>query len=206
MSEYFNKLDKLQMDTLKEKAVLENVPIIKDETLKLILFLTKFKKLNKVLEIGTAVGYTSIMLAKNGCFVETIEINEKMYEEALFNISKENLQNFIKVIKGDALEIPLESLSKEYDIIFIDAAKAQYRKFFERFSPFLNDGGVIVIDNLLFHGYVDEFSKTGDVSGSRNLRGLARKIDVFNHWLCANENFDTTFLDIGDGVALCVRK
>ena len=98
MSEYFNKLDKLQMDTLKEKAVLENVPIIKDETLKLILFLTKFKKLNKVLEIGTAVGYTSIMLAKNGCFVETIEINEKMYEEALFNISKENLQNFIKVI------------------------------------------------------------------------------------------------------------
>lgn len=206
MSDYFDKLDKLQMDALKEKAALENVPIIKDETLKLILFLVKFKSLTKVLEIGTAVGYTSMMLAKNGCFVETIEINEKMYNEAISNITKEKLNDRIRVIKGDALEIPLELLSKNYDIIFIDAAKAQYRKFFERFSPFLNDGGVIVIDNLLFHGFVDEFSKTGDVSGSRNLRGLARKIDVFNHWLCDNKDFETTFLDIGDGVALCVEK
>lgn len=208
MSKYFEKIenDKFNEQEIKKEALGENIPIIKDDTLKLILFLVKILKIKNVLEIGTAVGYTSIALAMHNCYVTSVEINDDMYLKAKENVSKHILEDKINLIKGDALEIPLESLKAEYDLIFIDAAKAQYRKFFERFSPFLKANGIIVIDNLLFHGYVEEYSNTGDVSGSRNLRGLVRKIDNFNKWLIENKMFDTTFLDIGDGVAICIKK
>ncbi len=210
---YFDRLEKeylnkniTSQEMIKEEALLDNVPILKDNTLKLILFLIKFMKIKEVLEIGTAVGYSSIAMALHGCEIETIEINKEMYEKALSNINSNKLEDKIKVFNADALELDLKLLKNEYDLIFIDAAKAQYKKFFERFSPLLKSNGIIVIDNLLFHGYVDEYSLTEDVSGSRNLRGLARKIDNFNKWLITNEKYDTTFLEIGDGVALCIKK
>lgn len=206
MSNYFEKIENNFDSEIKNEANIDNVPIVKDDTLKLILFLVRIKNIKKVLEVGTAIAYTAINLAKAGCSVDTIEINDKMYEKACMNVKENNLENKINLIKGDALEIPLESLQKDYDLIFIDAAKAQYRRFFERFSPLLNENGIIVVDNLLFHGFVNEYSETGDVSGSRNLRGLARKIDNFNHYLVNNNDYETTFLELGDGVALCVKK
>lgn len=215
---YFDRLEKeysnenkqtsktISQELVKEEALLENVPILKDNTLKLILFLIKALNVKTVLEIGTAVGYSAMAMALQGCTVESIEINKEMYEKAINNITESKLENRIKVFYADALKLDLKLLKEEYDLIFIDAAKAQYRKFFERFSPLLKPNGIIVIDNLLFHGYVDEYSLTEDVSGSRNLRGLARKIDNFNKWLITNDRYDTTFLEIGDGVALCIKK
>lgn len=215
---YFDRLEKeysnekkqtsktISQELVKEEALLKNVPILKDNTLKLILFLIKALNVKTVLEIGTAVGYSAMAMALQGCTVESVEINKEMYDKAINNINESKLENKIKVFYADALELDLKLLKSEYDLIFIDAAKAQYRKFFERFSPLLKPNGIIVIDNLLFHGYVDEYSLTEDVSGSRNLRGLARKIDNFNKWLITNDRYDTTFLEIGDGVALCIKK
>lgn len=210
---YFDKLEKDYSNkntnntiAIKEEALSKNVPILKDNTLKLILFLIKVMKIKNVLEIGTAVGYSSITMALNGCCVDSIEINKEMYEKAIYNINSNNLSTRIKVFNADALKLDINVLQQQYDLIFIDAAKAQYKRFFERFSPLLSQKGIIIIDNLLFHGYVEEYSLTEDVSGSRNLRGLARKIDNFNKWLIANEDYETTFLEIGDGVALCIKK
>ena len=171
------------------------------------MFLVKTKKITKVLELGTAVGYSAISIASStGALVDSVEINEKMYEQAKQNVINTGLEDKIKLFNADALEMDINLLSDKYGLIFIDAAKAQYQKFFEKYTPLLEKDGVVIIDNLLFHGFVPEFVETHDVSGSRNLRGLARKIDRFNRWLISNEDYDTTFLDIGDGMALSIKK
>ena len=130
-----------------------NVPIMLDDGIE---FLTKYiveNKINTVLEIGTAIGYSAIMmaLANPNLTVTTIERDEKRYLEALKNIKKLNLENRITLIFNDALDVNIEG---KYDLIFIDAAKAQSIKFFEKFERNLNPGGVIVTDNLEFHGLV----------------------------------------------------
>ena len=207
MSKYFDELMNIKPLPFKKEALEGNVPIIQDEALKLILFLVKTKKITKVLELGTAVGYSAISVASaTGALVDSIEINEKMYEQAKQNVINTGLEDKIKLFNADALEMDINLLSDKYGLIFIDAAKAQYQKFFEKYTPLLEKDGVVIIDNLLFHGFVPEFVETHDVSGSRNLRGLARKIDRFNRWLISNEDYDTTFLDIGDGMALSIKK
>ncbi len=207
MSKYFDDLMNKKVLPFKKEALEGNVPIIQDEALKLILFLVKTKKITRVLELGTAVGYSAISIAsETGAYVDTVEINENMYNTAKINVKNTNLEDKIKLFNEDALEMDINLLSGKYGLIFIDAAKAQYQKFFEKYTPLLEENGIIVIDNLLFHGFVPEFVETQDVSGSRNLRGLARKIDRFNRWLIANKEYDTTFLDIGDGMALSVKK
>lgn len=207
MSKYFDELMNIKPLPFKKEALEGNVPIIQDEALKLILFLVKTKKITKVLELGTAVGYSAISIASStGALVDSVEINEKMYEQAKQNVINTGLEDKIKLFNADALEMDINLLSDKYGLIFIDAAKAQYQKFFEKYTPLLEKDGVVIIDNLLFHGFVPEFVETHDVSGSRNLRGLARKIDRFNRWLISNEDYDTTFLDIGDGMALSIKK
>lgn len=212
MSEYFDKLMNIKPLPFKKDALEGNVPIIQDEALKLILFLIKAKKINKVLELGTAVGYSAISISsETGAYVDSIEINKKMYDTAMINVKNTNLQDKIRLFNEDALEMDISKLNinehnEKYGLIFIDAAKAQYQKFFEKYTPLLSENGIVVIDNLLFHGFVPEFVETHDVSGSRNLRGLARKIDRFNQWLISNKEYDSTFLDIGDGMALCIKK
>lgn len=207
MSKYFDELMNIKPLPFKKDALEGNVPIIQDEALKLILFLVKTKKVTKVLELGTAVGYSAISIASStGAFVDSVEINEKMYEQAKQNVINTGLEDKIKLFNADALEMDINLLSGKYGLIFIDAAKAQYQKFFEKYTPLLEKDGIVIIDNLLFHGFVPEFVETHDVSGSRNLRGLARKIDRFNRWLISNEDYDTTFLDIGDGMALSIKK
>ena len=207
MSKYFDELMNIKPLPFKKEALEGNVPIIQDEALKLILFLVKTKKITKVLELGTAVGYSAISIASStGALVDSVEINEKMYEQAKQNVINTGLEDKIKLFNADALEMDINLLSDKYGLIFIDAAKAQYQKFFEKYTPLLEKDGVVIIDNLLFHGFVPEFVETHDVSGSRNLRGLARKIDRFNRWLISNEEYDTTFLDIGDGMALSIKK
>lgn len=175
-----------------------NIPIMLDDGIE---FLTKYiveNKINTVLEIGTAIGYSAIMmaLANPNLAVTTIERDEKRYLEALKNIKKLNLENRITLIFNDALDVNIEG---KYDLIFIDAAKAQSIKFFEKFERNLNPGGVIVTDNLEFHGLV---KKKEEEIESRNLRALVRKVKEYINFLKANDRYETEFLSIGDGISV----
>ena len=202
--EYLDNLNKFDFDSLdlelREYAKINNVPIIQDEGLHFLRQMIILKNCKNILEIGTAIGYSSIQMAKLGAFVDTIEINESMYKLAIENIKKANLESRINVFFKDALEIDINEL-KKYDLIFIDAAKAQYINFFNKFKVLLNDGGIIITDNLLFHGLVLESNIE-----SRNLRQLIKKIRGYNSWLMEQNDFDTTIYNIGDGLALSIKK
>lgn len=138
---------------LKEYAILENIPIMQDEGIE---FLTNFiikKQLKNILEIGTAIGYSAIMMARtrDDIHITTIERDETRYMEALKNIKKFNLEDRITLIFNDALNVKLEG---EFDLIFIDAAKGKNKDFFEHFEANLSLDGYIITDNMDFHGYV----------------------------------------------------
>lgn len=187
---------------MKEYADKNNVPIMMDDG---IDFLTTYiikKQVTKVLEIGTAIGYSSIMmcLCNSNVSVTTIERDEKRYLEALKNIKELHLENRITLIYNDALNVKLDD---KFDLIFIDAAKAQNIKFFELFERNLVKGGSIITDNLNFHGMVD---KSEDEIKSRNVRGLVRKIKEYVSFLKQNKDFETEFYDIGDGISVSIKK
>ena len=187
---------------IKEYAKKENIPIMVDDG---IDFLTTFilkKHVSSVLEIGTAIGYSAIMMAMvdPNIRVTTIERDEKRYLEALKNVKEFELEDRITLIYNDALNVQLE---EKFDLIFIDAAKAQSIKFFEQFEHNLNDGGAIVTDNLKFHGLV---AKKEEEIKSRNLRGLVRKIKNYISFLEENKKYDTEFFDVGDGISVSIKK
>ena len=193
-----------EVEKIKEYGLSNDVPIIQDEGLAFLLFLTNNKNIKKVLEIGTAIGYSSINMALNneGIFIDTIGRDEKMYSEAIKNIKNLNLTKRIRVHFVDALEINEEELEKDYDLIFIDAAKAQYIKFFDKFTKLLKKGGIVFTDNLLFHGLV--YGDKKDLS--KNLRSLVTKIESYNDYLKNNQDFDSYFFKIGDGISVSVKK
>ena len=192
------------LTNMRSYAIENDVPIIQDEGLAMLLYLVKQKGVKKVLEIGTAIGFSAINMAlvNNEVLIDTIERDQNMYQEAISNISKLKMENRIRVLFEDALLISDASLEKDYDLIFIDAAKAQYIKFFEKFGSLLKRGGIIFSDNLLFHGLV-----YSDKEGlSKNLTSLVKKIESYNEYLKNNSDYDTLFLDIGDGVSVSVKK
>ena len=187
---------------MKDYAKVNNVPIITEGGLHYLLKYIKDNKINNILEVGTAIGYSAIMMCgvKDSIKVTTIERDEKRYLEAIKNIKKTNLEDRIHLIYNDALNVKLD---EKYDLIFIDAAKAQNRKFFERFEKNLEDEGTIITDNMNFHGLVD---KEVEVIKSRNLRQLVRKIKEYRTFLEKNDKYETDFLDIGDGMAVSIKK
>jgi len=177
-----------------------NVPIITKEGIRFLNQIISISKSKRILEIGTAIGYSSINMALNNSVeIVTIERNEEMYSIANENIKIAGLDSKIKIIHIDALEVDELKLGK-FDLIFIDAAKAQSIKFFEKFKSLLNSKGIIVTDNLLFHGLV-----YGEVK-ERNLKQLVRKIDTFNKFIVTQEDFDTHIYAIGDGMSLSVKR
>lgn len=187
---------------IKDYADKNNVPIMMDEG---IAFLQKYIRENNIkniLEVGTAIGYSAIMMCavREDITVTTIERDEKRYLEAIKNIKKMELEDRINLIYKDALEVELDD---KYDLIFIDAAKAQSIHFFERFEKNLNDGGTIITDNMKFHGLVD---KNPEEIESRNLRQLVRKVKKYTEFLENNKAYETEFLELGDGVAVSVKK
>ncbi len=186
--------------SLKTYALENNVPIITDEGINFINHIIKLSKVKNVLEIGTAIGYSAINMAlKNNVFITSIERDTEMHDLALENVAKASLEKKIQIINQDALEVD-EQLLKKYDLIFIDAAKAQSINFFNKFKDYLNEEGIIVTDNLLFHDLVDQQAKT------RNLRQLIRKIDNFNKFVVEQQEFDTYLYQIGDGMSLSIKR
>lgn len=181
-----------------EKYAKENkVPIISKDGLEFIVEYIKEHKVKKILEIGTAIGYSAINMAKvdENIKITTIERNEKMYAEARKNIRNFGLEKKITLVLKDALEV---NATGKYDLIFIDAAKAQYIKFFEKFKSNLSKNGVIITDNLNFHG----LTKHPEEIQSKNLKALVNKINNYKDFLKDNKEFTTKFYEIGDGISI----
>lgn len=174
-----------------------NVPIIQKDGLNFLIEYIKQKNVKTILEIGTAIGYSSINMAlvSDDIQITTIERNEKMYKQAIENIKDFNLENRINVIYGDALDTVVQD---KYDLIFIDAAKAQYIKFFEKYKQNLQMNGTIITDNLNFHG----LALHPEEIHSKNLKALVQKINNYKDFLINNKEFQTVFYEIGDGIAV----
>ena len=185
---------------LKKYAKENHVPIILDEGLDFLLETIKKYNVKDVLEIGTAIGYSAINMALIGATVTSIERDPKMYEQAIINVKDFNLTDKIEIIFSDALTPNL--VNKEYDLLFIDAAKGQYEKFFNLYTPYLKKGGIVVCDNMNFH----ELTKVEDLSTlSRGVRGLVKKLNNFKTFLINNHKYKTTFYEIGDGITLSIK-
>ena len=186
---------------LEEYAEKNNIPIMQKDGIEFLLNYIEENNIKNILEIGSAIGYSAIRMAiiNKDIKITTIERDKERYDLAVENISNFNLNDQIKIILSDAFEVELKD---KYDLIFIDAAKSQYIKFFEKFKNNLSDSGVIVSDNLNFHG----LTKVDEQTLSRNVRGLVRKLNKYVEFLENNQEFNTDFYNLGDGVSISKRK
>jgi len=192
----------IRIEDLESYAFNNNIPIMQKDGIEFLCKYIKENNIKNILEIGSAIGYSAIKMALVDCDVKvtTIERDKERYDIAVNNIKKFNLQDRINIINEDALILNI-GINDKYDLIFIDAAKSQYIKFFEKFEKNLKDGGVIVSDNLSFHGLVEDESKTNN----RNTKQLVRKIRKYIDYLKDNPNYKTTFYELGDGVAISIK-
>lgn len=182
---------------MEDYAKQYNIPIMLPDGIEFLLEYIKKNNIKNILEIGTAIGYSAIRmcLISDDIKVTTIERDENRYKEAVKNIKNFKLEDRINLMYKDAFDVYLDD---KYDLIFIDAAKSQYIKFFEKFKLNLNKNGVIVSDNLNFHG----LTHTDKEIKSRNVRGIVRKLNNYIDFLNNNNEFTTEFYDIGDGISI----
>lgn len=187
---------------LRNEAEKDNIPIITTDTERLMSVLLTMHQPKKMLEIGTAIGYSAISFASvlPNLKITTIEHSEKMYDMALNNIEKSNLLSRVNVIKGDAREI-IENINETFDMIFIDAAKGHYKLFFDRCLYKLNDSGVIISDNVLYKG----MTASNEYLIKRK-RTIVKRMREYLKYTLNLDDFETTVLPVGDGVAISVRK
>ncbi len=191
----FNEEEFIKM---KKKALAEHIPIIMDDTLEVIKNILQETNPNKILEIGTAVGYSATCFAKftsDTCIIDTIEIDEEKAKEAIENIQKIGVDKKIRIMIGNAIEI-LPTLTEEYDIIFIDAAKSKYTIFLKESMRLIKNQGIILADNILYKGYVmGEYHKHKQRTAVRHLREYIQQVTE-------NSNLKTNILEVGDGLAI----
>ena len=188
---------------IEKYAEEENVPIIEKQSIAYIMKYIQDNNIKSILEIGSAIGYSTILMAsaKTDVYVTTIERDEKRYMQCLKNVKECEMDKKINVVYQDALELNLPEDTK-FDMIFIDAAKGQYTRFFEKYKYFLKDNGTIITDNIKFHGYVGH----SDTIDSSNLKSLVQKIESYIDFLKNNTEFTTTFYDIGDGLSVSKKN
>ena len=183
-------------------ALQRHIPIIMDDTLEAIYKTIGKNKLNNILEIGTAVGYSAIcftkILSENGK-IDTIERDEEKIKEAKENLKNMNLEEVIHIYEGDAVEI-LPTLNIKYDMVFIDAAKGKYPVFLKEALRLLKKDGIIFADNILYKGYVmSDYNKHKQRTAVRNLREYIKEVTE-------NPNLETQILEVGDGLAITKIK
>ena len=195
---------------IKTYARREAVPIMQDETQEFICNYIKELSQNleqvRVLEIGTAIGYSAIQFARvaENVTVSTIEIDIDRYLKAIQNIKNCGLETRITAYHADALtfEFPTVTPAPQFDLIFIDAAKGQYINFFEKYKTNLAPNGVIISDNLSFHGMVEDLSLTHNYSTKK----LVKKIRKYVLFLRENQEFQTEFFECGDGISVSKKS
>lgn len=185
-----------------EKYAEENsVPIMQKRSMNFLCKFIEKNNIKKILEIGTAIGYSAINMAlvDDSIEVVSIERDQDKYIEAIKNVKKCNLDKRVSLILSDALNIDLNG---KYDLIFIDAAKGQYLKFFEKYKENLNEDGFIISDNIAFHGHVENYDKIEN----RNLKQLVGKLIKYIEFLKDNDEYETKFYKVGDGLAITYKK
>ena len=192
------ELNIIELEKIKQKALEEHIPIIMDETLEVIEKYLSKNKPNRILEIGTAVGYSAIcftqFLAENGV-IDTIEREADRVEEAKKNIKLAEVEDKINIYEGDAVEI-LPTLNQQYDVVFIDAAKGKYPFFLKESLRMINQKGIIFADNILYKGYVmSDYNKHKQRTAVRNLREYIKEVTE-------DETCTTEILEVGDGLAI----
>ena len=195
-------MNKEELKKIKEKAQEEHIPIIMDDTLEVIEKYLKDNKPKRMLEIGTAVGYSAIcfteFLSEDGS-IDTIEREKIRVIEAKENIKRAEVEGKINIYEGDAVEI-LPTLEGKYDAIFIDAAKGKYPFFLKESLRMLKSDGIIFADNILYKGYVlSDYNKHKQRTAVRNLREYIKETTE-------DERLDTKILEVGDGLAITKFK
>lgn len=189
---------------LEKEAETNRIPIMHWQGIQLLQQIIRLHQPKRILEIGTAIGYSALRMnqASPKSKIVSVERNTDMYNQALINIQKQDKEGMVDLLLGDALDIQEKIIGNgPYDLIFIDAAKGQYQRFFETFSPILTNGGCIITDNVLFKGYVID-----PIQAPNRLRKLAEKINYFNKWLMHHPDYYTSIFPIGDGVAVSIKK
>ena len=188
------------IDEIREYGINNNVPIMSVESIDTITNIIKENNVNSILEIGTAIAYSTICFASIPCVekITSVERDDDRYSLASSNVNNSKLSN-ITLIHDDALNI---EVNDKYDLIIIDAAKSQNRRFLDKFKNNLNENGIIIIDNLDFHGMV---GKSSEIK-SRNLRQMVRKIEKFIDYLDNQDEFDVKYIEVGDRLGICKKK
>ena len=191
-------MNREELEKIKQKALEEHIPIIMDDTLEVVDKILRVIKPKKILEIGTAVGYSAICFSEylqEGGKIDTIERDEERIAEARINIKNVGVENKINIYEGDAVEI-LPTLNEKYDVVFIDAAKGKYPFFLNQALRMINKNGIILADNVLYKGYVmSDYNKHKQRTAVRNLREYIKEVTE-------NPNIQTEILEVGDGLAI----
>lgn len=195
-------MNKKELEKIKEKALENHIPIIMDDTLEVMEKYLKEEKPERILEIGTAVGYSAIcftdFLTEEGS-IDTIERDIERVKEAKENIKRAEVEDKINIFEGDAVEI-LPTMNKKYDAVFIDAAKGKYPFFLKEALRMIKPNGIIFADNILYKGYVmSDYNKHKQRTAVRNLREYIKEVSE-------NPNLETEILEVGDGLAISKIK
>lgn len=182
---------------LENYAKENNVPIVTKEVAEFLKMLLKIKPCKNALEIGTAIGYSGIYIAREiSGILTTLEIDPDRYQQAEENFKRATLNN-VKQVLGDATE-EISKIQETFDFIFIDASKGQYQKFFEDAYPKLNPGGIVLIDNILFRSYVSQKEVP------KRFKTLVRRLDSFIDFLYSEHQF--SLLPFGDGLGIVHKE
>ncbi|SDY49096.1 Predicted O-methyltransferase YrrM [Evansella caseinilytica] len=189
---------------MESYAAEHGVPIMELTGIQMLLQLLELHHAKKVLEIGTAIGYSAIRMADHigDLTVVTIERDQERADIAKENIRKMKLQDRILTVLGDALDLK-ETVATQgpYDVLFIDAAKGNYKRFFELYEPLVKAGGIIIADNVLFKGMV-----AGVVEEiPKRLHPMVQKLRRYNSEIMRNERFSSMIYPIGDGVMVSIK-
>ena len=191
-------MNKQELLKIKRSALERHIPIIMDDTLEVISKILTEKNPQRILEIGTAVGYSAICFSEylqEGGKIDTIERDEERVAEARENIKRVEVEEKINIYAGDAVEI-LPTLNEKYDIVFIDAAKGKYPFFLEQALRMLKDDGIILADNILYKGYVmSDYNKHKQRTAVTHLRQYIKETTE-------NPELETQILEVGDGLAI----
>lgn len=204
---YTNSFIPVRNDLLleMEQYAEENyVPIMQLPAIETLLQMLRIQQPKHILEVGSAIGYSAIRMAEAvpACQIVTIERDESRIANAKDFIARSAVSNQIELVEGDALEVTIPVVEDGFDAVFIDAAKGQYQKFFDRYSPLVKRGGILYIDNMYMHGLSDLDMK--DVP--RRKRTMIRNLHHFAEWVIQNEDYQSTFFPIGDGLLVCIKK
>lgn len=190
-------------EEMEQYAIQYKVPIMDPYSMETLLQLLRLYKPSSILEIGTAIGYSSLRMANVlDAKIVTIERDQGRITDAKEFIKRAEKQEQITLLEGDAFELVDDIRGYgPFQCLFIDAAKGQYKRFFETFEPMLTDDCIIITDNVLFKGYV--FEETPE---NKRLSSLGKKINHYNEWLTQHPNYHTVILPVGDGIAVSVKN